>query len=159
MSNPRSRAEKMGFAPCEVCRQPSEKLCSRCKAYAVCSPECFKIGWPAHKADCKQLQESKKRIEGNPKRQSGSIPTRLLPEHLDDFMRVNEMALQIYQQYGVMEPPSKGSDMPTETKVALFVALLQNYDSGSDTNKVFLCLFGFSGTGNTITFTGTLWRT
>jgi hypothetical protein len=68
------------------------------------------------------------------KSENGSVATALNSEQLEVILRINREADQIYQDYGVEEPPGKHSKMPTKAKVAFFVTLLQHYDSGSDKN-------------------------
>lgn len=125
---------------CEVCQRISKTRCQRCRAYVVCSPECFKIGWPNHKVECKKLQESRRLAESSgyvPARPNGVEPISFNVESdvAADLMRINQEASNIYSKYDVEDPPGKDSSMPSKKKVDFYVELLQLYDSGSEQNK------------------------
>ncbi|CEM05152.1 unnamed protein product [Vitrella brassicaformis CCMP3155] len=47
-------------APCVVCGQPADDVCSTCKTTFYCSPECQMKDWPNHKKICKPVRQIKK---------------------------------------------------------------------------------------------------
>lgn len=61
------KADNARAKQCRACaaREPEKKLfqCAQCKHIYYCSRECQKKNWPLHKASCKEMAASLKRVE------------------------------------------------------------------------------------------------
>ncbi|KAE9330653.1 hypothetical protein PF008_g15681 [Phytophthora fragariae] len=99
----------VGIAPCEHCGQPSHKRCSRCKAFSVCRQACMVAVWPKHQPDCDSVVNARKQI--------------------------NRRTLDVYDKYGVKEPPGRGSTMDVDKKLDFFLEMLKVHDLSSPENK------------------------
>ena len=54
---------------------------------------------------------------------------------LDIFQEINKKTMDLYDKYGIQEPPEKGSKMDSSKKISFFVDFLEMYDAGSNANK------------------------
>lgn len=50
---------------CFICNEPSNQLCSGCKAACFCSSTCQALGWRQHKLFCKHIQRTTEEVDTN----------------------------------------------------------------------------------------------
>lgn len=119
------------MTPCNVCATPTIKRCSRCSAFALCSPECMKTAWPKHKSDCKNIVASRKAQQdaGLALRDEKTIPCQLTAE---DFLALNALAMGVYEKHDIYDLPMKGSTMDSKKKIDMFLDFLDVHDSSSE---------------------------
>ncbi|KAI9334535.1 hypothetical protein BDR26DRAFT_866792 [Obelidium mucronatum] len=121
---------------CESCKTPTSKRCSKCKALAVCSPECFKAVWKKHKADCTKLAAAAANAP------QGHFPKGIpfvLSSGTDEMQllgTINKETMDLYVRHGIDGDPPEGDSLLSDQKLAAFFAdMLELNDSGSDSHK------------------------
>jgi hypothetical protein len=137
-TDPANPENKLGR--CSTCDAPTSKKCSRCKAFSICSKDCFTKAWKAHKADCNELFAARETAE------KAEFPTSSyfkgsmagIPTAMDGatFLSVNERMKNVYAKYKVEEPPTMTNKTLSDERTAEFFAdVLEAHDSGSQANK------------------------